>query len=125
MPPPPRVPEGHRTTAAADGALADPEIKTTGTERLPYLAEVSEAMIDTLDSGPSPTRLAELAVSLSRLFRWAVLTFAGEDGGRGEQTSAQRDPGRRAALNVYMTGRLGNTGDDGAMVEALLSGQPV
>jgi len=60
MPSPPRAPEGHRTTAAADGALADPEIETTGTERLPYLAEVSEAMIDALDSGPSPSRLAAL-----------------------------------------------------------------
>ena len=92
-------------------------------DRLRFLAEVSEVMIDTLDSGASATRLAELAAS--RLCDWAVVTLAGEGGRRGEQAWAHRDPAARPHLDTYMSGRLRNTGDDAAMVQALLSGQPV
>ncbi|WP_222268715.1 SpoIIE family protein phosphatase [Modestobacter marinus] len=91
--------------------------------RLRFLAEVSEAMIATLDTGESATRLAELAAS--RLCDWAVVALAGEDGGPGEEAWAHRDPARRADLDAYVAGRLRNTGDDAAMVEALLTGQPV
>jgi sigma-B regulation protein RsbU (phosphoserine phosphatase) len=92
-------------------------------DRLRYLAEVSEAMIATLDTGESATRLAELAVR--RLCDWAVVALVGEDGGPGEQVAAHRDPTLRADLDTYVRGRLRDKGDDGAMVQALLSGEPV
>ena len=62
---------------------------------------------------------------MSRLCDWAVVALVGEDGGPGEEAWAHRDPGRRADLDTYMTGRLRGTGDDEAMVDALLSGEPV
>jgi phosphoserine phosphatase RsbU/P len=92
-------------------------------ERLRYLAEVSDSMIATLDTGESLTRLAELAVP--RLGDWAVVVLRGEDGGPGEEAWAHRDPARRGDLDCYMTGRLRGTGDDEAVVAALLSGEPV
>src|SRR4051812_13404985 len=112
-----RLPEpvGERTTTP--GEEADDR------DRLRYLAEVSEAMIATLDTGKSATQLAELAVR--RLCDWAVVALAGEDGGPGEQASAHRDPARRADLNTYLRGRLPETGDDVAMLDALRSGKPV
>jgi phosphoserine phosphatase RsbU/P len=91
-------------------------------DRLRFLAEVSEALITTLDRGESAGQLAELAVR--RLADWAVVMLAGEDGG-AEEVWAHRDPARRADLDSYMTGRLRDTGDDAAMVDALLTGEPV
>jgi hypothetical protein len=92
-------------------------------ERLRYLAQVSEAMIATLNTGESATQLAELAVR--RLCDWAVVSLTGEDGGPGEQAWAHRDAACRADLDTYLRGRLPDTGDDGAMVDALRSGEPV
>ncbi|WP_369133722.1 SpoIIE family protein phosphatase [Modestobacter sp. I12A-02662] len=105
--------------APAGGAAG----RTGDAARLRFLAEVSEAMIATLDTGESATRLAELASSW--LCDWAVVALAGEDGGPGEEAWAHRDPARRADLDAYVAGRLRNTGDDAAMVEALLTGKPV
>lgn len=91
--------------------------------RLGLLAEVSEAMIATLDTGQSATRLAELAAS--RLCDWAVVALAGPDGRPDEEAWAHRDPARRTDLDTYMDGRLTDTGDDAAMIDALLTGEPV
>jgi hypothetical protein len=105
---------------------ADEPLAATGEDadhdRLRFLAEVSEALITTLDRGESAGQLAELAVR--RLADWAVVMLAGEDGGP-EEVWAHRDPARRADLDSYMTGRLRDTGDDAAMVDALLTGEPV
>ncbi len=113
-----------------DGGSGEPPLdpgriagSTEDAARLRFLAEVSEAMIATLDTGESATRLAELASS--RLCDWAFVALAGEDGGAGEEAWAHRDPARRADLDDYVAGRLRNTGDDAAMVEALLTGEPV
>jgi serine phosphatase RsbU (regulator of sigma subunit) len=84
---------------------------------------VSEALISTLDRGESASQLAELAVR--RLADWAIVAFLGEDGQPGEEAWAHRDPACRADLDTYMTGRLRGTGDDTAMVNALLTGEPV
>jgi sigma-B regulation protein RsbU (phosphoserine phosphatase) len=92
-------------------------------DRLRFLAEISESMITTLDTGKSAAQLAELAVS--RLCDWAVVALVGEDGGPVEEAWAHRDPARRADVDIYMTMRLPDTGDDEAMVDALMSGQPV
>jgi phosphoserine phosphatase RsbU/P len=91
-------------------------------DRLRFLAEVSEALITTLDRGESAGQLAELAVR--RLADWAVVLLAGENGGP-EEVWAHRDPAHRTDLDSYMTGRLRDTGDDAAMVDALLTGEPV
>ena len=92
-------------------------------DRLRFLAEVSETMIATLDTGESAAQLAQLAVS--RLCDWAVVALVGERGRPGKQAWAHRDPARRADLETYLTGRLPNTGDDVAVTEALLSGEAV
>ena len=92
-------------------------------DRLRFLAEVSETLITTLDAGKSAAQLAELAVS--RLCDWAVVALVGEEGAPGEEAWAHHNPGLRADLDTYMTGRLRGTGDDEAMVDALMSGQPV
>jgi serine phosphatase RsbU (regulator of sigma subunit) len=93
------------------------------TDRLRFLAEVSEAMITTLDTGASATQLAELAVR--RLCDWAIVALVDEHGGPGEEAWAHRDPARRSDLDTYLRDRLRDAGDDTAMVDALLSGEPV
>jgi sigma-B regulation protein RsbU (phosphoserine phosphatase) len=110
-------PGGQPAPAQTDGA-ADADDR----EGLRYLAEVSDALISTLDTGESATRLAELAVR--RLCDWAVVALIGDDG-RREEAWAHRDPDRRTDLSTYMTGRVSGTGDDQAVVAALVSGQPV
>lgn len=92
-------------------------------DRLRFLAEVSEAMITTLDTGESAGQLAELAVR--RLCDWAVVALVGEHGEPGEEAWAHRDPARRVDLDTYLRGRLRDAGDDAVMVDALLSGAPV
>ncbi|ADB74292.1 SpoIIE family protein phosphatase [Geodermatophilus obscurus] len=106
---------------------ADEQVAAAGEDadhdRLRFLAEVSEALITTLDRGESAGQLAELVVR--RLADWAVVVLLSEDDGPGEEAWAHRDPARRADLATYMTGRLRGTGDDAAMVDALLTGEPV
>src|SRR4051794_5313717 len=106
-----------------DGGELDQADDDGDRDRLRFLAEVSESLITTLDTGKSAAKLAELAVS--RLCDWAVVALVGEDGGPGEEAWAHRDPARRADVDTYVTGRLRGTGDDEAMVDALMSGQPV
>jgi serine phosphatase RsbU (regulator of sigma subunit) len=113
--------EGRGQPATGDGgrgpAVADEA------DRLRFLAEVSEAMITTLDTGASATQLAELAVS--RLCDWAIVALVDEHGGPGEEAWAHRDPARLGDLDTYLRGRLREAGGDPALVDALLSGEPV
>jgi PAS domain-containing protein len=130
------------TASAADGLLrvslrlaaeSPAAVDATGTDaetsigldpkRLRYLAEVSESLITTLDTGETATRLAQLATA--QLCDWAVVALVDETGDVGEQAWAHRDPQLRADLDTYMTGRLRGTGDGGAMIDALMTGQPV
>src|SRR3954453_6107169 len=111
-----------RLTEGVEPAPTETE-DATERDRLRFLAEVSEAMITTLDTGESATQLAELTVS--RLCDWAVVALVGEDGGPGEEAWAHRDPARSADLDTYLRGRLRDIGNDVAMVDALLSGEPV
>jgi serine phosphatase RsbU (regulator of sigma subunit) len=92
-------------------------------DRLRFLAEVSETMIATLDTGESATRLAELVVG--RMCDWAVVALVGEDGGPGEEAWAHGDPARRGDLETYLRGRLREPAGDTAVVDALLTGEPV
>jgi serine phosphatase RsbU (regulator of sigma subunit) len=112
------------TEPAVAGRVAPAEAEAVeDRDRLRFLAEVSETMITTLDTGESATQLAELAVR--RLCDWAMVALVGEDGGPGEEAWAHRDPARRDDLDTYLRGRLRDSGDDAAMVDALLSGEPV
>ncbi len=107
-------------TAADTDAAADGEADR---DRLRFLAEVAEAMAANLDQRASATQLARLV--LPRLGDWAIVALLGEDGGRGDEAWAHRDPARAADLDTYMRGRLRGSGDDPAMLHALLSGEPV
>jgi serine phosphatase RsbU (regulator of sigma subunit) len=92
--------------------------------RLQFLAQVSEAMITTLDTGESASQLAELMVS--RLCDWAVVAMLDEDGrSAGPEARAHRDLARRADLDTYLDGRQLGTGDDSPLLSALLTGEPV
>jgi sigma-B regulation protein RsbU (phosphoserine phosphatase) len=116
-----RVPE----LPSAAGILGEPMDwdGANDRDRLRFLAEVSEAMISTLDTGESTAQLASLVVP--RLCDWVIVALVGDDGRPGEEAHAHRDPARRADLETYLDGRIRGTGDDTPMVAALLSGEPV
>ena len=99
------------------------EAGDTERDRLAFLAQVTETMIGTLDTGESATRLAELAVS--RLCDWAVVALTGEDGHPAEEGRAHRDPDRRADVDIYRDGRIPVVSPTTPMVVALRTGRPV
>jgi len=92
-------------------------------DRLAFLAEVSDAMIRSLDTGETADRLARLTVP--RLADWATVTVLGDDGGAPRTARAHRDPGRLEDLDTYLAGRLSGARDRPALMTMLLSGQPV
>lgn len=104
---------------AAEAAGAD-------TERLRYLAEVSEAMISTLDTGESVGQLVDLVVP--RLCDWATVSVIDEDGQAYDAGFAHRDPARLADLAFYMENRArpsATMDQSNPMAAALLTGEPV
>jgi serine phosphatase RsbU (regulator of sigma subunit) len=92
-------------------------------DRLRFLAEVSEALITTLDRGESAGQLAQLAVP--RLADWSVVALVGDDGGPGEEAWAHSDASHRSDLDAYMSGRTRGNGNDSPLLNALLTGEPV
>ena len=117
---PPRA-QAARPTAIADSVLMAAPDGDSG--RLRFLAEVSEALIGTLDTGETAATLADLVVP--RLADWSIVTVVGDDDQVRQEAHAHRDPSRAADLETYLVGRLRGTGDGSAMTDALLSGQPV
>jgi PAS domain S-box-containing protein len=101
---------------AAEAAEAD-------TERLRYLAEVSEAMISTLDTGKSISQLVDLVVP--RLCDWATVAVVDDDGQSYDAGFAHRDPERLPDLRTYLEGRVQVARDGNPMAAALLTGEPV
>jgi sigma-B regulation protein RsbU (phosphoserine phosphatase) len=96
------------------------------TERLRYLAEVSEAMISTLDTGESISKLVELVVP--RLCDWATVSVVGDDGQPYDGGYSHRDPERLADLAFYMENRTRPTApsdQSNPMAAALLTGEPI
>jgi sigma-B regulation protein RsbU (phosphoserine phosphatase) len=91
--------------------------------RLRFLADVTEAMTESLDVGEAATQLAELVVP--RLCDWAIAVVTGDDGHPGEEGRAHRDPARRADVDTYRDGRMRATNPDNPMGTALLTGEPV
>ena len=105
--------------ASAEAAEAD-------TERLRYLAEVSEAMISTLDTGQSVNQLVDIVVP--RLCDWATVSMVGEDGQPYDAAFAHRDPERLADVAFYLENRTrpaSNTDEQNPMAAALLTGEPI
>ncbi len=92
-------------------------------DRLAFLAEVSDAMIRSLDTGETAERLVRLAVP--RLADWATVTVLGDDGGAPRTARAHRDAGRLADLDTYLAGRLAGARDRPPLMKELLSGHPV
>jgi serine phosphatase RsbU (regulator of sigma subunit) len=107
------------------GALplsADP-VPDAERDRLRFLAEVSEAMIATLDTGESAATLAHLVAS--RMCDWAAVTVTGVDGAPANRGRAHRDPERLPDVDTYLNRRARGARDEPAVLAALLSGEPV
>jgi serine phosphatase RsbU (regulator of sigma subunit) len=92
-------------------------------DRLRFLAEVSEALISTLDTGESVGKLVDLVVP--RLCDWAVVMVLGDHNQPSDERWAHRDPERLADVDTYMKGRVRGTGEGSPMTAALLTGEPV
>jgi serine phosphatase RsbU (regulator of sigma subunit) len=92
-------------------------------DRFVFLAEVSDAMIRSLDTGETADRLARLVVP--RLADWATVTVLNDEGREPRTARAHRDPERLGDLDTYLAGRLGGARDRPALMARLLSGQPV
>jgi serine phosphatase RsbU (regulator of sigma subunit) len=118
-----RATEARPADRPAGSAAVDPAAAEADRDRLRFLAEVSEAMIATLDTGESATRLAELVAG--RMCSYAVVALVGEGGGPGEEAWAHADPARTGALETYLQGRVREPSGDTAVVDALLTGEPV
>jgi phosphoserine phosphatase RsbU/P len=96
------------------------------TERLRYLAEVSEALISTLDTGESVGQLVDLVVP--RLCDWATVSLIDDDGQAYDGGFAHRDPERLADLAFYLENRTRpspSMDEQNPMAAALLTGEPV
>jgi phosphoserine phosphatase RsbU/P len=119
----------HRTDELAvvdPDEAAGAEVAEADTERLRYLAEVSEAMISTLDTGESITKLVELVVP--RLCDWATVSVVGDDGQAYDGGFAHRDPERLADVAFYLENRTRpapSADEQNPMAAALLTGEPV
>ena len=92
-------------------------------ERLRFLAEVSEAMISTLDTGETLEKLLDLVVP--RLADWAVAALIGEDRQPTEAARVHRDTERRADLDAYLDRPDQTSDDDNPMTRAFLMGEPI
>jgi hypothetical protein len=106
--------------APADG---EGERADADRERLRFLAEVSEAMISTLDTGKSLTKLVELVVP--RLCDWAVASLIDENRRPLETARAHRDPQRLADLATYLDQSTDDGDDDSPMASAFYTGEPI
>ncbi|WP_369138095.1 PP2C family protein-serine/threonine phosphatase [Modestobacter versicolor] len=91
--------------------------------RLSLLADVSDTLIRTLDTGQSADHLARLVVP--RLADWATVTVLAEDGADQLTGRAHRDADRLADLDAYLGGRTAGVRSQSALVAALQSGQPL
>ena len=113
--------ESVRESQSDDGPPAATE--SADEDRLRLLAEVSEAMISTLDTRESVAKLMALVVP--RLCDWATVTVLGDDGQAVELGFGHRDRERLADLATYLEKRARGGGDDSPLAAALLTGEPV
>ncbi|HET6394297.1 MAG TPA: SpoIIE family protein phosphatase [Blastococcus sp.] len=123
----------HMTFRAAAGTVregdpADADGHDAGVDegdnsRLRFLAEVSDAMIGSLDTRESVGRLMDLVVP--RLCDWATVTVLGYDGQPADLGRAHADPRLLADLDTYLLERTRRGGDDSLVTAALITGEPV
>ena len=92
-------------------------------DRYRYLAEVTESLAQSLDTGTTADQLARLVVP--RLADWATVTLLAGDGAPGSSARAHRDPGLLDAVDTYLSGRVTAPRDQTALAEAMRSGEPV
>jgi serine phosphatase RsbU (regulator of sigma subunit) len=102
------------------GALRDPDADI---DRLRYLAEVSEAMISTLDTGESLAKFVDLVVP--RLCDWAVVALMGEDRRPVEMAHGHRDPALRADLDIYLNRPDQQSDESSPLAAAFYTGEPI
>lgn len=108
----------------ASGDVPEVETAEADAERLRYLAEVSEALISTLDTGESVNQLVDLVVP--RLCDWATVMVIGDDGQAYDAGYTHRDPERMADLAFYLENRIRpSTDEPNPMAAALFTGEPV
>ncbi len=113
-------------TDAAAGGLPSTEPRhrpPDDRDRLAFLAEVSDAMIRSLDTGQTADRLVRLAVP--RLADWATVTVLGDDGGDQRTARAHHDADRLEDVDTYLAGRSSGARDRPPLMTTLLSGRPV
>ena len=117
----PVLPEG----TGGDGRLpvSAERVPDADSDRLRFLAEVSEAMIATLDTGKTAATLARLVAS--RMCDWALVTVLGVDGAPANRGRAHRNPSLLADVDIYLNRRARGARDEPPLLAALLSGEPV
>ncbi|MGY1604841.1 SpoIIE family protein phosphatase [Geodermatophilus sp. SYSU D00815] len=92
-------------------------------DRLRFLAEVSEAVISTLDTDETLDRLLDLVVP--RLCDWAVAALIGEDRRPTESARRHRDPALVGALDAYLDRPEQGGNEDTPLTNAFLGGEPI
>jgi phosphoserine phosphatase RsbU/P len=92
-------------------------------DRLRFLAEVSESLIASLDTGETAGQLTRLVVP--RLADFATVLVIGEDGAPDRTARAHSDPERLADIDAYLAGRSTAPRDRPLLAEALVTGEPV
>jgi hypothetical protein len=88
-----------------------------------FLAEVTESLSQSLDTGTAADRLARSVVP--RLADWATVALLAGDGAPGSVARAHRDAALLGAVDTYLAGRVHAPRDQEALTSALTSGQPV
>ncbi|PWW25031.1 serine phosphatase RsbU (regulator of sigma subunit) [Geodermatophilus normandii] len=92
-------------------------------DRYRYLAEVTESLTQSLDTGTAADQLARLVVP--RLADWATVTVLAGDGAPGSSARAHRDPERLVDVDTYLAGRITAPRDTEAVAMVMHSGEPV
>lgn len=113
-------PDGRVLPAASSALLGSPEADH---DRLRFLAEVSESMISTLDTGESLEKLLDLLVP--RMCDWAVVALIGEDRKTLESARTHRDPEMLPVLNAYLDRPEQGGNEDSPMAAAFWTGEPI
>ena len=118
--PPPGRPRQVAGPGAAGPAVPSPEADH---DRLRFLAEVSESMISTLDTGESLEKLLGLLVP--RMCDWAVVALVGEDRTTLDSARTHRDPEMLPVLDAYLDRAEQADAEETPMATAFYTGEPI
>jgi serine phosphatase RsbU (regulator of sigma subunit) len=92
-------------------------------DRLRFLAEVSDTMISTLDTGESLSKLVDLVVP--RLCDWALVAVIGEDRKPVEQAYGHGDPTLLEDLETYLNRPDQGSSEESPIAAAFYTGEPI